>query len=159
MEDLATQTSRYSGRRPVVSPRTTRCKVMALMTAAPRPEPSAARVMTMGSCFLFLGQSKISPIACAHLDLKRRFLTTKRSAATWPDVMPFFRQIAAIPHVQRRAPRVAMSSLARRQRMRSGSVRVMLRPDVVAGPLQFWGEVVFEAGQESGADDVGFVEL
>jgi hypothetical protein len=53
----------YSGRKPVVSPRTTRCKVMALMTAAPRPDPSAARVMMMGSCFRFLGQSKISPIA------------------------------------------------------------------------------------------------
>jgi len=32
-------------------------------------------------------------------------------------------------------------------------------PDVVAGSLQFWGEVVFEAGQERCADDVGFVEL
>jgi hypothetical protein len=57
------QSARYSGRKPVVSPRTTRCKVMALITAAPKPEPSAARVMTIGSCFRFLGQSKISPIA------------------------------------------------------------------------------------------------
>ena len=69
--------------------------------------------MMIGSCLRFLGQSKISPIACAHLDLKRGFFTTKRSAATWPDVMPFFRQIAEMPQVQRRAPRVAMSSLAR----------------------------------------------
>jgi hypothetical protein len=57
---------RYSGLKPVISPLSTRCSVIALITAAPNPEPSAAVVMMIGSCRLSLGQSKISPKACAH---------------------------------------------------------------------------------------------
>jgi hypothetical protein len=124
---LTRKLQHYSGLKPVISPLSTRCSVIALITAAPNPDPSAAVVMIMGSCLLSLGQSKISPRACAHWALKRGFLATKRSAATCPEEMFFLRQMAAIPQAARRAPRVAINCAARRQKIRSGSVRVMLR--------------------------------
>ena len=108
-----------------MSPRCTRCRVIALMTAAPNPDPSAAVVMMIGSSRLSLGQSKISPSACAHCALNRGFFATMRSAATCPDLMFFFRQMAEMPQAERRAPRVAMSWPARRQKIRSASVRSM----------------------------------
>jgi len=38
-----------------------------------------------------------------------------------------------------------------------GDVKELL--DFVAGSLQFWGEVVFEASQKGSGDDVWFVKL